>query len=218
MSKMISASILSADFSCLGEEIKKAETAGVDWLHIDVMDGVFVPNISIGLPVIDSMRKVTKLFFDVHLMIVEPERYISYFRQAGANLITVHFESTKDVKVAIAEVKKSGAKVGVSLKPETPFEEIEPLLQELDLVLFMGVEPGFGGQRFNPNVITKIKTARAVIDKRGLKTLIEVDGGVNEETIPNLSKAGVDVFVAGSYIFSNPKGVAYAISKLRDLI
>ncbi len=218
MAKIISASILSADFSRLGEEIRKAEAAGVDWIHVDVMDGVFVPNISIGLPVLASIRGTTRMFFDVHLMIVNPIRYVRYFRQAGADMITVHAESMKDLGQCIEEIRSCGAKVGISLNPSTPFDDIKPFLSELDLVLLMGVEPGFGGQKFNPQVLDKIKSARKAIDAAGAKVLIEVDGGINEETLPCVSKAGADVLVAGSYIFSNPKGIAYAVSKMRQLI
>jgi ribulose-phosphate 3-epimerase len=218
MAKLIAASILSADFKRLGEEIRGAERAGVDWIHFDVMDGCFVPNISFGIPVLASIRDATKMPFDVHLMILDPQRYVSAFRQAGADIITVHAEACVDLPGCVDAILKTGAKAGVSINPQTPHDKIIPLLPKLDLLLFMGVEPGFGGQRFDASVLDKIRQARKAVDERRLKALIEVDGGVNEETAADISKAGADVFVAGSYIFTHRKGISQAVSELRKRI
>ena len=218
MRKLIAASILSADFSRLGEEVKRAHKAGVDWIHFDVMDGCFVPNITLGVPVLESIRPVTGLTLDVHLMILDPSRYIRQFRDAGADLITVHVEACTDMMGCVRQIKESGAKAGVSLNPETPLDKVANILPELDLVLFMGVDPGFGGQKFREDILPKIAEARGMIDSKGLATLIEVDGGVNDKTAGAISKAGTDVFVAGSYLFKHPDGVAAAVAELRKRI
>lgn len=197
---IVASSILSADFSRLGEEIKKVEEAGVDWIHIDVMDGKFVPNITIGACVVKSIRKVTDLPFDVHLMIEEPEKHFIDFANAGADWITVHVEATKSLYRLIKEIKKH-CKVGVALNPATPLCSIENIIEEIDLLLIMTVEPGFGGQMFIENIIKKVEKAKNMIKEN--EVLLAVDGGINDKNAPLLKKAGVDVLVAGSFIFKS---------------
>lgn len=193
---LIAPSILSADFSKIGSEIKEVELAGCDVIHVDVMDGNFVPNITIGPTVIHSIRKATKLPLDVHLMIHDPIRYLKEFREAGSDWITVHVEACKDVSLTLKQIKKIGAKVGISLRPKTGIEAIRPFLTEVDLVLVMTVEPGFGGQHFMPDMVQKVKTLRPIF--RGM---ISVDGGIALDTARIVRDAGADIFVAGSAIF-----------------
>jgi ribulose-phosphate 3-epimerase len=195
-------SILSADFSNLACDIKMLEQIGAERVHIDVMDGHFVPNITIGSVVVKSLRKITKLFFDVHLMITNPEKYWRDFKEAGVDLIMFHQEILADKKKLVQEIKNSDVKAGVSIKPKTSVEEIEDLLPYIDLVLVMTVEPGFGGQSFMEDVLPKIKRLRKVIDAKKYKCLIEIDGGINPQTSKICFKAGADVLVSGSYIFS----------------
>lgn len=201
MTKKLSPSLLSADFAILGEQIACVEKANVPYLHLDVMDGVFVPNISFGIPVIKGIRKASNMVFDVHLMIVEPEKYVEAFRQAGANIINFHAEATKDIGGTIQKIKGLGAKVGITLKPATPVSVIEPYLSELDLVLVMTVEPGFGGQAFMEDQLEKIKELSAIKSEKGFDYEIEVDGGISTKNVRTVLDAGADVIVAGSAVF-----------------
>jgi len=214
--KLIAPSILSADFARLGEEIKDITASGADWVHVDVMDGNFVNNITIGIPVVKSLKKFCKIPLDVHLMIDKPEKYIEQFVKAGADYLTIHVESTKDPAQVLRNIRKLGAKAGITLRPGTALEQILPLLEEADLVLVMTVEPGFGGQAFMADQVAKIESLRKVIDSKKLNCLIEVDGGVNEQTVHLLNSA--DVLVAGSFVFSAGSSSAYkkAIEILRS--
>jgi len=201
--KKIAPSILSADFSRLGEEIRTVAAAGADYIHIDVMDGHFVPNITIGPLVVEAARKVTNLPLDVHLMITEPDRYIPDFAAAGADIIVVHAEACWHLHRTIQLIKSLGKKAGVSLNPATPLHQLDHVIDELDLVLLMTVNPGFGGQSFIEACIPKIQSLRAMLDRRGLEAELEVDGGVKPENIARISHAGADVFVAGSALFGS---------------
>ena len=215
--KYIAPSILSADFSKLGDEIKSVEEAGADWIHVDVMDGHFVPNITIGPLVVEAARRVTSLPIDVHLMIENPDRYIKDFAKAGADLISVQVEACVHLNRTIQMIKESGLRAGAVLNPSTPLSSIEWIIEQVDFIMIMSVNPGFGGQNFIPNSLDKVGALRKMIRDRGLATLIEIDGGVNEKTIKNLSDAGVDVFVAGSAIFKSPD-YKKTIDKFRKLI
>lgn len=197
----IAPSILSADFSKLGEEVKRLEKEGADWVHVDVMDGIFVPNITIGPGVIQSIRPYTKLPFDVHLMIKEPERYIDTFAMAGADYITIHVEASGLVGETLDYIHELGRKAGLSLNPETPFEAVVPYLDQVDLLLIMTVHPGFGGQSFMTECVPKITKAREAFAKIGSCAEVEVDGGINCDTAQVCIKAGATVLAAGSYLF-----------------
>jgi ribulose-phosphate 3-epimerase len=209
----IAPSILSADFAALGEAVARVEAGGADQLHVDVMDGRFVPNITIGPPVIESIRKRTRLPLDVHLMIVEPERYIETFVRAGADLLTVHAEACPHLNRTLHQIREAGAKAGVALNPSTPPETIEWVLDDLDLILVMSVNPGFGGQSFIPSSIAKVRQIRTLLGKRPVE--ISVDGGVNRDNAGPLVQAGATILVAGSAIFG-AQDPAQAVKDLRS--
>lgn len=198
---LISPSILASDFSRLAQEVKSIENAGADLVHIDVMDGMFVPNITLGAPVIKCLKGKTTLPFDVHLMIEEPIRYIDDFAKAGADIITFHIEAAKDVKATIDKIKDAGCKPALSIKPNTPAQVVFPYLDELYMVLVMTVEPGFGGQSFMPETMPKVKAIREEAIKRNIDLRIQVDGGIDDKTVTEATQNGADVLVAGSYIF-----------------
>lgn len=211
----IAPSILSADFARLGEEIRAVEAAGADYIHVDVMDGRFVPNITIGAPVVKALRKITTLPLDVHLMIVEPERYVDDFAAAGADIITVHAEATTHLQRLLAHIRSLGKKAGVSLNPATPEDTLKYVLKDADLVLVMSVNPGFGGQAFLPQVLPKIESIRNMIDRANVRVDLEVDGGVKAGTAGQVVAAGGDVLVAGNAVFAD-KNYADAIRVLRE--
>ncbi len=202
MKKYLSPSILSADFTHLGEDIRLAEEAGAQYLHYDVMDGLFVPSISFGMPVLRSVRRITDLVLDVHLMIEKPERYIDEFADCGADIITIHYEACEDLPGTLQKIRAKGLKAGVVIKPNTPNGVLEGVLDQVDMVLLMTVEPGFGGQAYIPSSTEKIKELRRMLDARGLQTDIEVDGGIKKENLQTVLDAGANVIVAGSAIFA----------------
>ena len=210
----ISPSILSADFSILGDEIKNLEQAGADLIHIDVMDGHFVPNITMGPPIIKMIRKCTKLPFDVHLMISPVEKYIKAFADAGSDIITIHPEATDNLKRAVATIKSLGKKAGVSLNPKTPISALMDVINDIDLILIMSVNPGFAGQSFMSEVLPKVTELRKMINDKKLKIDIEIDGGINFETAPLAVKAGANILVSGTTIFSG--SLKDNIQKLRN--
>ena len=201
MPRIISPSVLSADFGHLADDIAMLDRSEAEWIHIDVMDGVFVPNISFGFPVMGPIRQGTKKVLDTHLMIVNPEKYVERFVRAGADIVTIHLEATEDVRGAIAMIKKAGAKAGVSIKPATSVEVLRDILPLVDLVLVMSVEPGFGGQSFIPASTGKIRALRAMARELGLQTIIEVDGGISSHNSREVYEAGADVLVAGNAVF-----------------
>jgi len=216
MSKIISPSLLSCDFANLQSEIEMLNSSEADWLHLDIMDGIFVPNITFGMPIVQIIKKHATKPLDIHLMIVKPERFISEFKKAGADLLTVHYEACTHLHRTIQAIKDEGMKAGVSLNPHTPIHVLEDIITQVDLVLIMSVNPGFGGQTFIENTYKKIKELKNLIDKTGSTALIEVDGGVSDKNITQLSEIGVDVFVAGNYIFKSDNPIQ-TITKLKDL-
>lgn len=208
---LIAPSILSADFSRLGDEIRAIEKAGADWIHVDVMDGHFVPNLTIGAPVVKSLRPVTKLPLDVHLMIEEPERYLEDFAQAGADYLTIHVEASRRVEPTLRRIRELGMKPGITLRPGTAVEDLYPFLKWVDLILVMTVEPGFGGQSFMSDQVSKLSALRSELKRQNHSALLEVDGGVTDKTAQELREA--DVLVAGSFVFK--QDYAQAIQQLK---
>jgi len=214
--KLIAPSILSADFARLAEEIKAVENAGADWIHVDVMDGHFVPNITVGVPLVASLRKVTKLPLDVHLMIENADQYIPAFAKAGADYISVQVEACPHLDRTVSLIQNEGAKAGIVFNPATPLGVVQWVIDKIDFVLIMSVNPGFGGQKFIPSSLEKIQVLRKMLDECGKKEiLIQVDGGVGSQNIAEISAAGADIFVAGSAIFNTPD-YAETITKLRN--
>lgn len=211
----ISPSILSCDYSKMGEEFKRMEECGADWLHIDVMDGHFVPNITLGAPIIKCMRKCSSLVFDVHLMISDPKKYIPDFVKAGADIITFHIESDSPTEETIDLIRSLGCKAALSVKPKTPVEVVFPFLEKLSMVLVMTVEPGFGGQSFMADMLDKVKVLRAECERRGLDTDIQVDGGINEQNAGLAVQSGANVLVAGSAVFGS-KDAKATIASLKN--
>ncbi|GIW05936.1 MAG: ribulose-phosphate 3-epimerase [Dehalococcoidia bacterium] len=211
----IAPSILSADFAHLARAIHEAEAGGADWIHVDVMDGQFVPNLTIGPPVVQAIRRVTSLPLDVHLMIVQPERYLDQFAAAGADRLTVHVEATPHLHRAVQQIHALGKCAGVAINPATPVTAVEDILEDVDLVLVMSVNPGFGGQAFIARALDKLERCRAMIAARGLATELEVDGGVGPDNADLVVAAGATVIVAGSAVYGAPEGVSGAIAALR---
>jgi len=215
---VLSPSILSADFARLGEEIATVEAAGADWIHIDVMDGHFVPNITMGPFIVATCRRITRLPLDVHLMIETPERYIEAFAKAGASRLTVHVETCPDIVGTLRQIKSLGCRAGAVLNPETPVGAIQLALREADLILVMSVHPGYSGQSFMPETIAKVSEIRKKLDALRSSAWLEVDGGIDLETLPKMKEAGATAFVAATAVFKNPEGPAAGVRSLRALL
>ncbi|MDE5611640.1 MAG: ribulose-phosphate 3-epimerase [Odoribacter sp.] len=216
MSTIVSPSLLSADFLNLGKDVSMVNESQADWIHLDIMDGVFVPNISYGLPIVSQIKKTATKPLDVHLMIIQPERYVEAFQKAGADILTVHLEASTHLHRTIQQIKACGMKAGVALNPHTPVNQLEDIIRDIDVVLVMSVNPGFGGQSFIPNALEKVKKVKSLITATGSQCLIEVDGGVNLETGQQLVSAGADALVAGSFVFKSDDPVA-TIQNLKEL-
>jgi ribulose-phosphate 3-epimerase len=216
MAHLISPSVLSCDFANIQRDVEMINNSNADWFHVDVMDGVFVPNISFGFPVIEAIKKHSKKPLDVHLMIQNPDQYVDQFKKSGADILTVHYEACTHLHRTIQVIKEAGMKVGVALNPHTPVALLEDVIEELDLVLIMSVNPGFGGQKFIQNALVKVAQVKELIILKKSKALIEVDGGVNLETGKELVKAGADVLVAGSFVF-NSENPTITIDSLKDI-
>lgn len=217
MSKLvkIAPSILSADFARLGEQVKEAEAAGADYIHVDVMDGHFVPNITVGPLVVRALRRITSLPLDVHLMVEKPELFVEDFSKAGADIITVHWEACPHIHRVLLKIKRMGKKAGVSINPATPVWVLEEIAREVDLILAMTVNPGFGGQSLIPSVLTKVEKLRDMLKREKASPEIEVDGGINEQTAPLVVRAGAQVLVAGAAVFESPLGIKEAIQRIK---
>ena len=215
---VLSPSILSADFARLGEEIATVEATGADWIHVDVMDGHFVPNITMGPFIVETCRRITKLPLDVHLMIEEPERFLEAFAKAGATNLTVHVETCPDIVGILRQIKSLGCKAGAVLNPGTPVRMIQPALKEADLILVMSVHPGYSGQSFIPESISRVSEIRKKLDALRSTTWLEVDGGIDEETLPKMKAAGATAFVAATAVFKHPEGPAAGVKSLRPLL
>ena len=206
MNYVLSPSILAADFKVLGQEMKKTEENGAEYIHFDVMDGMFVPSISFGMPVMASIHDATEQFMDAHLMIQEPIRYVEAFQKAGADLLTVHLEACEDVKATLDKIHEYGMKAGISINPETDVKELMPYLEDADMILVMSVHPGFGGQKFIPETLEKIRAVRNMLNKKNLDTDIQVDGGIYVENVREVLDAGANIIVAGSAVFRGDAG------------
>jgi len=215
---IITSSILSADFACLSDQIAQAERAGIDWIHIDVMDGQFVPNLTMGPFIVETCRRISKLPLDVHLMVETPERLYADFARAGASLLYTHIETCPHIYRSIQHIHEVGCKAGVVLNPGTPAAAVEAVLPIVDVVLAMTVNPGFSGQEFIPGVISKITQIRHMLDEVNPKAMIAVDGGINNETLPPTLQAGAQIFIAATAIYKHPKGIAAGVHELRSLL